>query len=171
MQMLTSMQPVKDLTKTIIPLNRWRTCQMSRKTIGLISQKTLRCAGSRTIRRSSTVLPFLFSWSQHSSRRVWQIKQSVSVNYTKVKQHHWLRLPNSPAPSSLDHTLCCRKGDLIIQRHNEICDAIGDLTALVWGRVSSLSLLLRMPQKMMLWLLILMLLRRWTSQVIAWVAI
>ena len=35
------------------------------------------------------------------------------------------------APSSLDHALCCRKGGLIIQRHNEICGSIDDLATLV----------------------------------------
>ena len=39
------------------------------------------------------------------------------------------------APSSLDQFLICRKGDLIIQWHNEIHDAIGDLAALLWGQV------------------------------------
>ena len=38
------------------------------------------------------------------------------------------------APSSLDHALICKKG-LIIQRHNELRDAIGDLVALVWRHV------------------------------------
>ena len=37
----------------------------------------------------------------------------------------------------LDHTLYCRKVGLIIQGHNEIRDAIGDLAALVWGQVLS----------------------------------
>ena len=41
------------------------------------------------------------------------------------------------APFSLDHALVCRKGGLIIQRHNEVRDAVGDLAALVWGRVVS----------------------------------
>ena len=35
------------------------------------------------------------------------------------------------APSSLDHFLICKKGGLIVQRHNEIRDAIGDLAALL----------------------------------------
>ena len=39
------------------------------------------------------------------------------------------------APSSLDHFLICRKGGLIVQRHNEIRDAIGDLAVLLWGQV------------------------------------
>ena len=41
------------------------------------------------------------------------------------------------APSSPDHALCCGKDGLIIQRHNEICDAINDLAILVWVRVLS----------------------------------
>ena len=41
------------------------------------------------------------------------------------------------APFSLDHALVCRKGGLIIQRHNEVWDAVGDLAALVWGLVVS----------------------------------
>ena len=40
------------------------------------------------------------------------------------------------SPFSLDHALICRKGGLII-RHNEVRDAVGDLAALVWGRVVS----------------------------------
>ena len=37
----------------------------------------------------------------------------------------------------LDHALVCRKGGLIIQRHNEVRDVVGDLAALVWGHVVS----------------------------------
>ena len=39
------------------------------------------------------------------------------------------------ALSSLNHFLICRKGGLIVQRHNEIRDAIGDLATLLWGQV------------------------------------
>ena len=39
------------------------------------------------------------------------------------------------ATSSLDYWLICRKGGLVVQRHNEIRDAIGDLAALAWGQV------------------------------------
>ena len=41
------------------------------------------------------------------------------------------------SPFSRDHALICRKGGLIIQRHNEVRDAVGDLAALVWDRVVS----------------------------------
>jgi hypothetical protein len=38
-------------------------------------------------------------------------------------------------PFSIDHSLNCKKGGLIIQRHNEIRDAVGDLASLVWTQV------------------------------------
>ena len=36
---------------------------------------------------------------------------------------------------SLDHSLVCRRGGLIIQRHNEVRDAVGDFAALVRGHI------------------------------------
>ena len=57
---------------------------------------------------------------------------------------YWKPLLNVPSncdgcgsPFSLNHALICRKGGLIIQRHNEVRDAVDDLAALVWGRVVS----------------------------------
>ena len=44
---------------------------------------------------------------------------------------------NNNDNNSLDHALICRKGSLIIPRHNEVRDAVSDLAALVWGRVVS----------------------------------
>jgi len=41
------------------------------------------------------------------------------------------------APFSLDHALICRKVGLIIQRHNEVRGAVGDLATLVLGQVVS----------------------------------
>ena len=39
------------------------------------------------------------------------------------------------APFDLSHALVCRKGGLVTQRHNEICDALGDLSSLAWSQV------------------------------------
>ena len=36
---------------------------------------------------------------------------------------------------SVDHALDCQVGGLVGWRHNEVRDAIGDLTSLVWGQV------------------------------------
>ena len=39
-------------------------------------------------------------------------------------------------PFDLSHALSCRKGGLVTQRHNEVCDAFGDLAALAWSQVT-----------------------------------
>ena len=39
------------------------------------------------------------------------------------------------APFSLSHALSCRKGGLIIRRHNEVRDAVGDLSSLLWNQI------------------------------------
>ena len=39
------------------------------------------------------------------------------------------------APFSIDHALDCRFGGLVTRRHNEVRDAFGDLTSLVWSPV------------------------------------
>ena len=36
----------------------------------------------------------------------------------------------------MEHALDCRFGGLVGHRHNEVCDAIGDLASLVWGNVA-----------------------------------
>ena len=36
---------------------------------------------------------------------------------------------------SIEHALSCRFGGLVVHRHNEVRDAIGDLASLVWGNV------------------------------------
>ena len=37
------------------------------------------------------------------------------------------------APFSVAHGLCCRKGRLMIRRHNEVRDALGEILAMAFG--------------------------------------
>jgi len=64
-----------------------------------------------------------------------EFRDALAVRYKKPL----LGLPPTcdgcGAPSSLDHALVCRRGGLIIQRHNEVRDAIGDIAALAWRHV------------------------------------
>ncbi len=39
------------------------------------------------------------------------------------------------APTDVNHTLSCRKGGLIIRRHNEVRDALGDVMAMGYNNV------------------------------------
>ena len=35
----------------------------------------------------------------------------------------------------MKHALVCRKSGLVVQRHNEVRDVIGDMASLVWNQV------------------------------------
>ena len=65
-----------------------------------------------------------------------QFRDALAVRYKKPLLSIPPRCDGCGAPSSLDHFLICKKGGLIVQRHNEIRDAIGDLSALLWGQVT-----------------------------------
>ena len=65
-----------------------------------------------------------------------QFRDALAVRYKKPLLSIPPHCDGCGAPSSLDHFLICKKGGLIVQRHNEIRDAIGDLSALLWGQVT-----------------------------------
>ena len=64
-----------------------------------------------------------------------EFRDALAVRYRKPLLCVPPRCDGCGASSSLDHFLICRKRGLIVQRHNEIRDAIGDLAALLWGQV------------------------------------
>ena len=66
-----------------------------------------------------------------------EFRDALALHYRKALLNVPSGCDGCGAPFSLDHTLVCRKGGLIIQPHNEVWDAVGDLAALVWGRVVS----------------------------------
>ena len=64
-----------------------------------------------------------------------EFRDALAIRYRKLL----LNIPSDcdgyGATLSLSHALSCRKGGLVIQRHNEIRDAFGDLATLVWNQV------------------------------------
>ena len=68
-------------------------------------------------------------------------RDALAVQYRKPLLCVPPRCDGCGVPSSLDHFLICRKGGLIVQRHNEIRDAIGDLVTLLWGQVKRESVM------------------------------
>ena len=60
---------------------------------------------------------------------------ALVVRYKKPLLSIPLHCDGCGTPSPLDHFLICKEGGLIVQRHNEIKDVIGDLAALLWGQV------------------------------------
>ena len=60
---------------------------------------------------------------------------ALSIRYRKPLLNLPPTCDGCGATSSLYHFLICRKGGLVVQHHNEIRNAIGDLTALAWGQM------------------------------------
>ena len=81
-----------------------------------------------------TVLP---TSQDHFDLTAQEFRDAFALRYRKPLLNVPSGCDGCGAPFSLDHALVCRKGGLIIQHHNEVWDAVGDLAALVWGRVVS----------------------------------
>jgi len=64
-----------------------------------------------------------------------EFRDALAIRYRKPLLNVPAFCDGCGAPSTLDHFLTCLKGGLIVQRHNEIRDAVGDLAAMVWGQV------------------------------------
>ena len=89
-----------------------------------------------------TVLP---TSQDHFDLTAQEFRDALALCYRKPLSNVSSGCDGCGAPFSLYHALVCRKGGLIIQRHNEVRDVVGDLAALAWGRVV-LNLLLGMLQ-------------------------
>ena len=79
-----------------------------------------------------TVLP---TSQDHFDLTAQEFRDALALRYWKPLLNVPSGCDGCDAPFSLDHALVCRKGGLIIQRHNEFWDAVGNLklAALVWG--------------------------------------
>ena len=81
-----------------------------------------------------TVLPMS---QDHFDLTAQEFRDALALRYRKPL----LNVPSNSygcgSPFLLDHALIFKKGGLIIQRHNEVRDVVGDLAALVWGRIVS----------------------------------
>ena len=64
-----------------------------------------------------------------------EFRDALAIRYHKPLLNLPPKCDGCGATSGLDHFLICRRGGLVVQRHNEISDAIGDLAALAWGQV------------------------------------
>ena len=73
--------------------------------------------------------------SNHFDLSAQEFRDALAIRYRKPLLNLPPKCDGCGATSSLDHCLICRKGGLVVQRHNEIRDAIGDLAALAWGQV------------------------------------
>ena len=73
--------------------------------------------------------------SNHFDLSTQEFCDALAIRYHKPLLNLPPKCDGCGATSSLDNFLICRKGGLVVQHHNEIRAAIGDLTALAWGQV------------------------------------
>ena len=64
-----------------------------------------------------------------------EFRDVLALRYRKPLLNGLAFCDGCGAPFDLSHALSCKKGGLIIQRHNEIRDAVGDLADTVWTQV------------------------------------
>ena len=64
-----------------------------------------------------------------------EFRDALAIRYKKPLLHIPPNCDGCGSVFDLAHALSCRKGGLVIQRHNEIRDAFGDLSALAWSMV------------------------------------
>jgi hypothetical protein len=79
-----------------------------------------------------TVLPVA---KHHFDLSAQEFRDALAIRYKKPLLGIPALCDGCGAPFNLAHALCCRKGGLITQRHNEVRDTIGDLSALAWSQV------------------------------------
>jgi hypothetical protein len=85
--------------------------------------------------RTSSWLTVLPLTQYHFDMTATEFRDALAIRYRKPLLGIPASCDGCGEAFDLDHALCCKKGGLIIQRHNEIRDAIGDLSNLVWNQV------------------------------------
>ena len=79
-----------------------------------------------------TVLPLVKYQFDLSAQEFWD---GMALRYKRPMINTPELCDGCGADFTLAHALSCRKGGLVIMRHNEVRDAIGDLASLVWNKV------------------------------------
>ena len=79
-----------------------------------------------------TVIPLA---KNHFDLSAQEFRDALAIRYKKPLLNTSESCDGCGSVFSLSHALSCRKGGLVIQRHNEVRDALGDLASLVWSKV------------------------------------
>ena len=106
----------------------WRQACFSYLAPGLICEGYWQVNSRRSIFRIADP-------NNHFDLSAQEFRDALAIRYRKPLLNLPPKCDGCGAPSSLDHFLICRRGGFVVQRHNEIRDAIGDLAALAWGQV------------------------------------
>ena len=65
-----------------------------------------------------------------------EFRDALAIRYKKPLLNMPAVCDGCGSPFDLAHALSCKKGGLVIQQHNEVRDALGDLSALIWTQVT-----------------------------------
>ena len=97
-----------------------------------VHQRAILRAKNEKISGWLTVLPLVKSHFDLSPQEFWD---ALAIRYRKPLRSTPDLCDGCGAQFSLSHALSCRRGGLVIQRHNEVRDSLGDLASLVWSQV------------------------------------
>jgi hypothetical protein len=62
-----------------------------------------------------------------------EFRDALAIQYRKPAFNLPSTYDGCGEPFNIDHALCCRRGGLIIRRHNEVRDVLGDMMETAWG--------------------------------------
>ena len=85
--------------------------------------------------KTSAWLSVLLIATCHSDLSPAQFRDGLAVHYMRDPADLPSKCDGCGASLTLQHALDCKVGGLVIQRHNEIRDCIGDIAAQVWTQV------------------------------------
>ena len=100
--------------------------------IGEFDARAIRRASNEKVSGWLTVLPIVKHHFDLSAQEFWD---GLAIRYKKPLINTPELCDGCGSMFTLSHALSCRKGGLVIQRHNEVRDAISDLASQVWSKV------------------------------------
>jgi hypothetical protein len=62
-----------------------------------------------------------------------EFRDALAIRYRKPAFNLPSTCDGCGEPFNIDHALCCRRGGLIIRRHNEVRGVLGDMMETTWG--------------------------------------
>ncbi len=100
--------------------------------LDLLQRRSVIRAGTEKISAWLTVLPLSKNQFDLSPQ---EFRDALAIRYKRPLLNVADLCDGCGSVFSLSHALSCRKGGLVIRRHNEVRDAIGDLASQVWSKV------------------------------------
>ena len=99
--------------------------------LAFLDTKTRRAISRSVGCKSSSLLTVLPISLHHFDLSATEFHDFLTIRYHRPLIKAPANCDNCGEAFSLTHALDCRKGGLVIQRHNEIRDAIGDIASIV----------------------------------------